>query len=110
MATTCASCGTPAAADARFCSSCGSALTQTCTACGAEQAPEAAFCSACGTSLRPEPPLQRAASDEERKVVTVLFADLVGSTALADRLDPEDVRELQRAFFALVGGEVERFG
>ena len=47
---------------------------------------------------------------EERRVVTVLFADLVGSTALGERLDPEDVQTLQGELFTLVNAEVERFG
>jgi len=46
----------------------------------------------------------------ERRVVTILFADLAGSTALGEQLDPEDVRDLQSELFALVNAEVERFG
>ena len=47
---------------------------------------------------------------QERRVVTVLFADLAGSTALGERLDPEDVRELQGELFELINTEVERYG
>ena len=43
-------------------------------------------------------------------VVTILFADLAGSTALGERLDPEDVRDVQGRLFELVNGAVERFG
>src|SRR2546423_5917549 len=51
------------------------------------------------------------ASDrQERRVVTVLFADLAGSTALGERLDPEEVRELQGELFAVVNSEVEKYG
>ncbi|MFG1779785.1 AAA family ATPase [Micromonospora sp. NPDC049048] len=46
---------------------------------------------------------------EERRLVTVLFVDIVGSTALVDRLDPEDVRRLQRAYFDTVGGVLRRW-
>ncbi|MET8309362.1 adenylate/guanylate cyclase domain-containing protein [Micromonospora sp. NPDC005173] len=46
---------------------------------------------------------------EERRTVTVLFADIVGSTALVDRLDPEDVRALQRAYFDTVGAVLHRW-
>ncbi|MEH1102918.1 adenylate/guanylate cyclase domain-containing protein, partial [Micromonospora sp. CPCC 205561] len=46
---------------------------------------------------------------EERRLVTVLFADIVGSTALVDRLDPEDVRALQRAYFDTVAGVLHRW-
>ncbi|PWR09977.1 adenylyl cyclase class-3/4/guanylyl cyclase, partial [Micromonospora acroterricola] len=57
---------------------------------------------------------QRAASltwpvPEERRTVTVLFADIVGSTALVDRLDPEDVRTLQQAYFDTVAGVLRRW-
>jgi class 3 adenylate cyclase/tetratricopeptide (TPR) repeat protein len=68
-----------------------------------------AFCSACGAALGKE----RAPAVEdrqERRVVTVLFADLAGSTALGERLDPEDVRELQGELFDLINTEVERYG
>jgi class 3 adenylate cyclase/tetratricopeptide (TPR) repeat protein len=107
----CASCGAEAREGARYCDVCGSALFQTCATCGSEQAASAAFCSTCGAALqsgvrRAEP----AAEQEERRVVTVLFADLAGSTALGERIDPEDVRTLQGELFALVNSEVERFG
>ena len=56
----------------------------------------------------------RRASDlqehEERRVVTILFADLAGSTALGERIEPEDVRALQGELFELVNTEVERYG
>ena len=72
----------------------------------------AAFCSACGASLH----ATSASGDEtvddrdERRVVTVLFADVAGSTALAERIDPEELRVLQGELFGLVNAEVERFG
>ena len=75
----------------------------TCGTCGADHGAEARFCSACGAALHAEP-------DPERKIVTVLFADLAGSTALGARLDPEDVRELQQALYRLVAAEIERHG
>jgi class 3 adenylate cyclase len=79
--------------------------------CGAEQEAGAAFCSACGAALaggarRATP----AAAHEERRVVTILFADLAGSTAVGDRLDPEEVRAVQAGLFGLVNDEVERTG
>ena len=52
----------------------------------------------------------RADERQERRVVTVLFADLAGSTALGELLDPEDFRELQGELFDLINTEVERFG
>jgi class 3 adenylate cyclase/tetratricopeptide (TPR) repeat protein len=77
-----------------------------CRACGHENQPGAKFCSECGAALAPAPPLAR----EERKVVTVLFADLVGFTARAEQLDPEDVRAVLSPYYARLRAELERFG
>jgi class 3 adenylate cyclase len=75
------------------------------------QAASEAFCSNCGYALRDGARRGGAAVDrQERRAVTILFADLAGSTALGERLDPEDVRDLQRDLFQLVNGQVERFG
>jgi len=60
----------------------------TCPSCGEQNPDGFRFCGACATPLTDEAPARR----EERKIVTVLFADLVGFTARAERLDPEDVR------------------
>jgi class 3 adenylate cyclase/tetratricopeptide (TPR) repeat protein len=76
-----------------------------CPNCGFENTAGAKFCSECGTAL--EAP---AARREERKVVTVVFCDLVGSTAQAERLDPEDVRAQLSAFHGRVRSELERHG
>jgi len=90
---------------------CGAPLQRSCPACGSEQLSSAAFCSACGTALR-EDARRGAGTDEqhERRVVTVLFADLAGSTALGEQLDPEEVRDLQGELFGVLHREVERFG
>jgi class 3 adenylate cyclase/tetratricopeptide (TPR) repeat protein len=77
----------------------------TCPSCGRENADDARFCSACGTSLAASEPTR-----EERKVVTVLFADLVGFTSRAEQLDPEDVRALVSPYYAHVREELERYG
>ena len=76
--------------------------------------PESRFCGSCGASLVPTGSEVRAA--EERKVVTVLFADLVASTELATRLDPEDLRRVLSSYFDAMadvitthGGVVEKF-
>ena len=66
----------------------------------------AGFCPACGAAVEPLP----AAAGEERKIVTVLFADLVDSTRHAESLDPEDLRGLLSPYFTRVRGEIERFG
>jgi class 3 adenylate cyclase/tetratricopeptide (TPR) repeat protein len=61
---------------------------------------------ACGASLHSEQPAAR----EERKVVTVFFADLVGFTGRAEQLDPEDVRAMLTPYYARLRSEIERFG
>jgi class 3 adenylate cyclase/tetratricopeptide (TPR) repeat protein len=76
----------------------------TCHRCGREAAADAAFCAGCGARLDAGP------AGEERKVVTVLFADLVGFTAQAETLDPEDVRALLSPYYARLRTELERFG
>jgi class 3 adenylate cyclase/tetratricopeptide (TPR) repeat protein len=108
----CASCGAEHSGGARFCSECGAPLQRTCPACGSEQPASATFCSDCGIALREDARRAAHTTDDrqERRVVTVLFADLAGSTALGERLDPEDVRELQGELFELINTEVERFG
>jgi class 3 adenylate cyclase/tetratricopeptide (TPR) repeat protein len=78
---------------------------KTCPACGRENADDARFCSGCATPLEQSPRAR-----EERKVVTVLFCDLVGSTARAERMDPEDVRTLLSAYHERVRSELERYG
>ena len=77
-----------------------------CPSCGRESPPDAAFCARCGTSLE----ALRPPGLEERKVVTVLFADLVGSTALAESHDPEEVRSILTAYYARLRVELERHG
>ncbi|HEU0336419.1 MAG TPA: adenylate/guanylate cyclase domain-containing protein, partial [Gaiellaceae bacterium] len=77
-----------------------------CPACGFENADSAKFCSECGTPLAAAAPSRR----EERKMVTVVFADLVGSTARAERLDPEDVRAILTPYHERLRHELERFG
>jgi class 3 adenylate cyclase/tetratricopeptide (TPR) repeat protein len=82
-----------------------------CPTCGVDNAGEARFCSSCGAPFEARP-----AAHEERKLVSVLFVDLVGSTARADAADPEDVRETLRLFhdearrhIVQHGGVLEKF-
>jgi class 3 adenylate cyclase/tetratricopeptide (TPR) repeat protein len=77
-----------------------------CGECGAEIPPDADFCPACGTPVA----AQAQPAGEERKVVTVLFADLVDSTRHGEQLDPEDLRGLLSPYFTRVRGEIEQFG
>jgi predicted ATPase/class 3 adenylate cyclase len=77
-----------------------------CPACGFDNADGARFCSQCGAALA----VASTARREERKVVTVVFADLVGSTERAEKLDPEDVRALLAPYHARLRHELERHG
>src|SRR6266850_5986779 len=79
---------------------------QICPACGQENPVGFNFCGACGAELDAAP----APAREERKVITVLFADLVGFTSRAEKLDPEDVRALLSPYYARLRHELERHG
>ena len=103
----CASCGFENRPGALFCGGCGVQLGRSCPSCGHVVPSGLAFCTSCGATLAPaaEPPIL-----EERKVVTVLFADLVGFTRRAEQLDPEDVRRMLTPYHAGVKAELESFG
>ncbi len=75
-----------------------------CATCGATNPDDARFCMRCGSSLAALQPMG------ERKVITALFCDLVGSTELADRLDPEDVDRLLRAYHGIARRRIQAFG
>ena len=77
-----------------------------CSACGQVNPEGARFCNACAAPLTPQQPAAR----EERKVVTVFFADLVGFTGRAEQLDPEDVRAMLSPYYGRLRSEIERFG
>ena len=79
---------------------------EACSSCGFENAEGAKFCSECGSQLAATPAGRR----EERKVVTVVFADLVGSTSRAEQLDPEDVRAILLPYHERLRTELERHG
>ncbi len=124
---TCSNCGTPNEAGRKFCLECGAPLMAACPSCGAANAPGAKFCGECGSALgRPGTTAgaapaatsrpSGAAPVSERRVVSVLFADLVGFTTLAEGRDAEDVRELLGRYFemsrdivARYNGTVEKF-
>src|SRR5207248_6796904 len=95
---------------ARYCMQCGSPLELRCGACGSHVPAGARFCPACGAPVATSPPGPGAAPTQERRVVTVLFVDLVGFTERSDRADPEDVRRTLVPFHARVKEDLERFG
>ena len=76
-----------------------------CSRCGQQNPEGARYCNACAAPL-----LDGAAPLEARKLVTILFCDIVGSTATAERLDPEDVRAFLVPYYAHVRSELEHFG
>ena len=76
-----------------------------CASCGAENRDEARFCDSCGASLAEAAPVR-----EMRKVVTVLFCDVTGSTALGERIDPESLRRVMARYFETAKAIVERHG
>src|SRR4029453_10835675 len=116
----CRSCRHDNPVGARFCVACGIRLAIACAACGVELPDGARFCPACGGATEATRPTvapaqapdvytprhlaeriltSRAALQGERKPVTVLFCDLVGSTALAERLGPDAMHDLLNRFF-----------
>ncbi len=113
----CPTCSFKNTGDAKFCENCGSQLGRICLSCGKENTPQAKFCKNCGANIDdlsiPErearlKTLQQTAPrglqekmrearkviEGERKPVTILFADIVGSTAMAEKLDPEEWKEI----------------
>src|SRR4051794_369625 len=108
----CSNCGAANAADQNFCGSCGRALLATCSTCGAANPPGHRFCGQCGSALSggsaasPAPQVPVA----ERRLVTVLFADLVGFTAASEGRDAEDTRELLSRYFELANTLIARYG
>ncbi len=120
---TCGKCGTSSPAGKKFCAECGTMLPQVCPSCGEPVTAGQKFCPECGSALTGEtPPIVASApaasvlafaptvpilaetksldgAAEERRLVTALFCDLVGFTPLSERLDPEEVRDIQAEYF-----------
>jgi class 3 adenylate cyclase/tetratricopeptide (TPR) repeat protein/type II secretory pathway predicted ATPase ExeA len=114
----CPNCAAQNPERARFCMSCGAELAALCPSCGAENPAGAKFCIECGSSLSAAPgatspattPAAAEEPPEERRQATVLFADLSGYTAAAERMDPEAVKALVDRTLRRLGEEIERFG
>jgi class 3 adenylate cyclase len=134
----CASCGCENPEGAKFCIECGGAVKNSCLSCGLDNLPHAKFCADCGASLgvagklpaaknrkrqgttnarkARRPVASRAAARShpaspgaERRQLTVMFCDLVGSTALSEQLDPEDLREVVRAYQETCTTVIQRY-
>src|SRR6476660_1727540 len=116
----CPACGAENRAGARFCRSCGSTLDSACQSCGAPAEPGQSFCDSCGAKLEshaptpggtaPPPVPTHGAPVAERRLVSVLFADLVGFTTLSESRDAEDSRELLSRYFETCRELIERYG
>src|SRR4051812_35157071 len=134
----CAVCGTDNPAGRKFCGGCGAPLARLCASCGAANEPRFAFCGECGSPLddtsagtsptvgvpRQERPTgtamiapddagfdgAAAAARPERRLVSVLFADLVGFATLSESRDSEDVRELLTRYFDACRSRIGRYG
>ena len=113
---TCPSCGHENSAEHKFCAECGTALVRACPSCATANAPTAKFCSECGAALSAAAPAaapKRAAPTPpaaERRLVSVLFADLVGFTAASEGRDAEETRELLSRYFEQARTLIERYG
>lgn len=124
----CPSCGSDNPEGTKFCGECGVSFQPRCPLCGFANLPSTKFCRQCGASLQ-EPPSGSAsrgqsvgqalpvapraavpsAAEGERRQLTVMFCDLVGSTALSTRLDPEELREIVRAYQEVSATVITRF-
>src|SRR5262249_38017419 len=116
-------------ASRRFCAECGAPLPLACPACGFTNEPGEKFCGGCGTPLtglaaqpaqhpapsavqrheEAPPPAARSTPEAERRQLTVLFCDLVDSTMLSSQLDPEELREVVRAYQDTCAKVIARF-
>ncbi len=115
----CGSCGTPNEAGRKFCLQCGTRLASGCPICGTLNTPGARFCGECGSvldgadgaaSAGTSTSTPAAVPTAERRLVSVLFADLVGFTSISESRDAEDVRELLNGYFETCREIVERYG
>ncbi|MDA0228751.1 MAG: zinc ribbon domain-containing protein [Proteobacteria bacterium] len=126
----CLACGAETPVDNRFCGACGAPQVIACSSCGTENPAANKYCGGCGAPLHGQPELKAAAAakstptepeknapdaqkapeaEAERRQLTVMFCDLVGSTALSGQLDPEDLREVMQAYRETCAAMIERF-
>src|SRR5215469_3971049 len=113
----CTKCGRDNREGRKFCTSCGAPLVAACPNCGAPTQPDERFCGECGTALGDAIPAAAADTTPvtasvagERHHLTVLFCDLVGSTGIAARLDPEEWREMVASYHRVAAEAITGFG
>ncbi len=115
---TCPNCGTENPTGTKFCKECGHELALTCSSCGKPLSPDAKFCGECGTpvavdaaekALTPKAPAKPEPA-VERRLVSVLFADLVGFTPYSEARDAEEVRDTLDRYFEIARDAIERHG
>jgi len=116
----CSNCGTANEAERKFCSECGNRLGVICAVCGTLNPAVAKYCGECGSAMPADVASAPAGAGPrsgggpepvaERRLVSVLFADLVGFTTLSEERDPEETRELLTRYFEIAQGTIERHG
>ncbi|HEY3095706.1 MAG TPA: adenylate/guanylate cyclase domain-containing protein [Acidimicrobiia bacterium] len=102
---TCGRCGRECPTTQRFCGWCGATLDRACPSCGANNPGDSRFCAACGVAVD-----TWRLPGEERRWVTVVFADLSGFTSASETMDPEDVRAMVSPGLTSLSGIVEQYG
>ena len=110
----CSACGADNPSSSKFCAECGAPLVRVCAACATPLIPGAKFCNECGAAVSGQAAPRAAASSTvsgaERRLVSVLFADLVGFTALTEKRDAEEVRDFLTRYFDTCRAVVGRYG
>jgi class 3 adenylate cyclase/tetratricopeptide (TPR) repeat protein len=109
----CSNCGTPNEAGRKFCAECGHGLGVACAVCGTLNASSVKFCGECGSPMQADAAAAPRAGTEpsaERRLVSVMFADLVGFTTASEGRDAEETRELLTLYFEMARAAVEQHG
>ena len=114
----CPNCSAVARDGSKFCVKCGTLLARSCPSCGHGVAPDDLFCAQCGANLQASDkkskiaattaPKPTATAQAERRQISVMFCDMVGSSALSTQLDPEEQREVVAAFQSACADEIKR--
>jgi class 3 adenylate cyclase len=108
----CPKCHKESPEGSKFCLECGQNLDLKCPHCGKELPHAAKFCNACEHKLEepPETPKQIPPSESGRKHVTVLFSDMSGYTAMTEKIDPEETKEIMGKIFGEISKVVAKYG